>query len=282
MASNLQKSLFIDKLYSLTKEARQTKTKVAKGNVLRIWSQHSYDEMELIDEEGHSFLSYGDVIMGETLLFISDSVKQLTGKDQLAFCSVDAMDNTPLHYAAMFGLDEIFESIPFSDNAMYRHMCEHVNKNNMHTVVSLLIEKDNIYSLQILIEKLKLSPLSCDVNGIYFSWLHEAIFNNAEEVVMYLINHHRDEIQRNIKLQLKEKDFSLLDVVLLSKFAKQRHFYIDVILSNFQCGLNLNIIPFSHLLLHKRIGSLSREIESILPRCICDSLLNKCQFELSN
>lgn len=266
----------------MTKESRQTNTKVAKGNVLRIWSQHCYDEMELIDEEGHNFLSYGDVIAGETLLFVWDSARQLIGKDHIAFCSVDAMDNTPLHYAAMFDLDEIFESIPFSDNALYKHMCEHVNKNDMHTVVSLLIEKDNMYALQIVLEKLRLSPLSCDVNGIYFSWLHEAIFNNAEEVVMYLINYHQDEIQQNIKQQLKEKDFSLLDVVLLSKFAKQRHFYIDIILSHFQCGLNLNIIPFSHLLLHKRIGSLSRDKESILSRCICDSLLNKCQFELSN
>lgn len=273
-----QKTLFIDKLSQLCHDAEKKRSIVSKKSVLHIWSQHAHDEMELFDNKGNSFLSYGDVLTADTLLFIWDSAKHILGKDHAVFNSVDALDNTPLHYAAIFDLDEIFNCISFTDNTAVKWMCQHVNKNTMHSVISILIEKDKPFELECLLEKLDLSPLACDFNGIYFTWLHEALFNNSRKVAVYLASQHGQDIQGFLKSRERDESLlSLLDVVLLSDYTDERHFYIDLVLWDFEYGLRVNVVPLVHLLLHQNIEMMTQNDECLLVRCITDTLLHKAQ-----
>lgn len=268
-------NIFMNKFRDTCREARKKGTYISSSCVYSLWTQYSDDEMQMFDREGNHFLSFADVVPSSAMTFIWKSAKKLLGKDDDFLYGIDAQDYSPLHYAAMYSLDDVFKAIPLTDNQSYRKMCRHVQIQTRHSVPSLLIERDRADILELLVNSLHLSPFTSDFQDTYISWMHDAIFCNAKSVALYLYRKHRDSLRLSL-LRRTVNQFehvTLMDAVLLSEHKKDRHFYVDVILWHFDQGLRVNSIPFSHILLDDAIKEISTMYE-VRERCLYDSILN--------
>lgn len=266
----------MNKFQKLCMDARRKGTFVSSSNVYSLWTQYSDDEMVLFDCNGRHFLSYGDVVPESVMSFVWKSAKKLLGPDSDFLCSIDAFDYSPLHYAAINQLNDVFYGIPPSENAPYKKMFRHVNIDTRHSVASLLVERDRADLLKHLVKSLHLSPFTSDFQDIYVSWLHDAIFCNAKSVAVYLYKEHRESLRLSL-LRRTRNQFEYvtpMDAVLLSKHGKDRHFFVDVILWNMEQGMKLESVPFSHILLDEHLSEMSTK-HDIKTRCISDSLLNR-------
>lgn len=268
-------STFMNKFRDICKEARRKRIYVSSSSIYSLWTQYSDDEMQMFDRDGRHFLSFGDVVPSSAMTFIWKSAKKLLGKDDDFLYGIDAQDYSPLHYAAMYSLDDVFKAIPLTDNQPYKKMCRHVQIETRHSVPSLLIERDRADILEMLVNNLHLSPFTSDFQDTYISWMHDAIFCNAKSVALYLYRNHREDLRRSLLRRTihQFEHVTLMDAVLLSEHRKDRHFYIDVILWNIEQGLRVNSIPYSHILLDDAIKDIST-MHDVRERCIYDSTLN--------
>lgn len=274
VSCNMAKT-FMNKFADICKAARRKGIYVSSSQVYSLWTQYSDNEMKMFDRDGNHFLCYGDVVPSSAIIFIWKSAKKLLGEDEDFLYGIDSHDYTPLHYAAMYTLDDVFKSIPPTDNQPYRKLCRHINVETRHSVPSLLIERDRADILEMLVNTLHLSPFASDFQDIYISWMHDAIFYNAKSVALYLYRNHRDKLRLSL-LRRTTNQFeyvTLMDSVLLSEHKSERHFYVDVILWNFDQGLRVNSIPFSHILLDDAIKEIST-MHDVRQRCISDTVLN--------
>ena len=266
---------FMNKFRDICKEARRKEIYVSSSCVYSLWTQYSDDEMQMFDRDGCHFLSYGDVVPASAMTFIWKSARKLLGKDEKFLYGIDSQDYTPLHYAAMYTLDDVFKAIPLTDNQPYRKLCRHIHVKTRHSVTSLLIERDRADILEMLVKNLHLSPFTSDFQDIYISWMHDAIFYNAKSVALYIFRNHSESLRLALlRRTINQFEYvTLMDAVLLSEYKKDRHFYVDVILWNFDQGLRVNSIPVAHILLDDAIRNIS-SMHDIRQRCISDTILN--------
>ena len=278
---------FIKRLYEMVGKARTLNVGLRERDIYVLVGRYLSPESMLVFPDRKHFLSALDVVTLTSMQFIYNQVKD--HQDVLLY--LDSSGYSGLHYAAMYSFDD-----PFIDATEYAHefdqsdlrdICLCNENETRHSVISLLIERDRYDLLHsFAVAGLQIDPFSSEFQDIYFTWLHEALYYNANHTALYLYSHHKEGLLKCIKREKKldpPEHFTPMDLVLLEHLSEHDNcqcscnILVDHILLPLPWGVKTNLFSYDHLVMLKECSklkglTLTNEDSKLLFRCLSDTI----------
>ena len=267
---------FIGKLDEICTDAREQNKKIPLSQILVHASKYLDKDSNITTENGDHILSFGDVIHKSAMSYIFDKIKH-----QKKFWHIDNSMYSPLHYAAMHDLDDIFNHATNNCHIIgkdrLQNLALHVHPETKHSTSSLLISRDKTDILHnFMYKSISISPFESEFQDIYSTWLHDAISSDSKQTSLYLFRNHKNSMKNSLKRSVNDipKEYATpMDIALLSEHG---HFYIDVVLSSIPCGLKINGVPLTVLICQAQNISylLSMDVNYMISKCIEDTIFS--------
>lgn len=284
--STMSMSFFVRKLERFADESKS----VSDKDVKILAAKYLDNESDLCLQDGkHVFsLLQDNVVSNCAMSYVIDCIKY--GNHPQLFYGIDTDSLSPYHYAAMYGLDNIFDHISTActlDQDMIRSLCRHVHPETHHTVPSILVSRDEKRVLQkCIVDTLHISPFHSDFEDVYVTWLHESIACNASNTALYLVKSHnkgmRDSILGNMASDTCLEHASPLDVAIMADHGNTP-FYVDVILKGIPGGYKLLATSYDVLLSRiRKLGEITCEDPTwFVMKCVKDNIVTKSLSAIS-
>lgn len=270
----------------MCQDARRKSTFINLTDVLIHSTKYLDRESTLFTEDGLHMFSLSDVIHHHGISHIFNSIKEAPSYD--FFHSLDVSHSSLYHYAALYNFDDAFEYITQCkmdkqlskciDHRVIKSLCLHNQPESLHTVPSILIEKDRMHTLASCIhETLKIDPFSSEFDDVYVTWLHESILSDAKSTANYLQTCHKRKMESALQRDwghFSKEPMSPMDIALSAPHNNQMY-YIDFVLKDFVGGYRLSCTSIDLLLSRiKHIQKLTTDhVCNLIEKCIIDNII---------